>query len=473
VALSSVEIAQILHEIAPALIGGAVQKVFQPTEQAIVLEIRKPGRSVTLLLSADPETARLHLISARPSNPPSPPPFCQLLRAHLEGCRILAIEQLQADRIIRLKLMGREGNTQLVAELTGRSANLLLLDAEERILGALRPEHAKAGQQYAPLLAGNWTSPNAPSSLHSDHFPISEAVEQRYQQQEAERAQLRLRRTRLGELRKAVRKTTRRLEGLKGDLSRAARYREYARYGELLKGRLGEIAKGQDRIAVVDYFDPALSELILPLDPAKGANANMEEYFKKHRKHLAAERAILPRIHAAEEELASLRSALAALERGEPIAPDQPQSTEVRTRQSAPRLSQKSRGPFRRFVSSEGLPIFVGRNARENEELTFGVARSHDLWFHAQGTPGSHVVLRLDKGADPPVDSLRDAATLALLYSDLRKSGKGEVIYTKRSSVRKVKGKSPGTVTATQEKTLFVELDQVRLRRLNASSAST
>src|SRR5205823_10910509 len=106
-----------------------------------------------------------------------------------------------------------------------------------------------------------------------------------------------------------------------------------------------------------------------------------------------------------------------------------------------------SPGPFRLFVSADGLPIFVGRNAAENEALTFGLARSHDLWFHASGTPGSHVVMRIEKGIAAPPESVRDAATLALQYSDLKKSGKGEVIYATRNTVRKVKGRPAGTVT--------------------------
>ena len=112
----------------------------------------------------------------------------------------------------------------------------------------------------------------------------------------------------------------------------------------------------------------------------------------------------------------------------------------------------------------------MGRNARENEALTFKMARSDDLWLHARGTPGSHVVVRLEKGANPLPETIKDAATLALQYSDLKNSGKGEVIYTKRKWVRKVKGQTPGTVTVTQEKTIFVQLDRARLVRLKASA---
>jgi predicted ribosome quality control (RQC) complex YloA/Tae2 family protein len=123
-------------------------------------------------------------------------------------------------------------------------------------------------------------------------------------------------------------------------------------------------------------------------------------------------------------------------------------------------------------MSADGLPIFVGRNAEENEELTFRLAKSDDLWLHARGAPGSHVVIRLAKGVDPPPDTLRDAATLALLYSDLKKSGKGEVIYTRRKWVKKAKGQAVGAVIVTQEKTISVKVDTQRLAALKERNNS-
>jgi len=136
------------------------------------------------------------------------------------------------------------------------------------------------------------------------------------------------------------------------------------------------------------------------------------------------------------------------------------------------RSAHKRKVPFRRFMSADGLPIFVGRNAEENEELTFHLAKSDDLWLHARGSPGSHVVIRLAKGVDPPPDTLRDAATLALLYSDLKKSGKGEVIYTRRKWVKKAKGQAVGAVIVTQEKTISVKVDTQRLAALKERNNS-
>ena len=132
---------------------------------------------------------------------------------------------------------------------------------------------------------------------------------------------------------------------------------------------------------------------------------------------------------------------------------------------------EQHQGPFRRFTSSDGLMIYVGKNARENDELTFGLAKSDDLWLHARGTPGSHVVVRLEKGVDVPPETLRDAATLALLYSDLKKSGKGDIIYTRRKWVKKAKGQALGAVIVTQEKSLHVSLEKKRLDALKARSA--
>jgi predicted ribosome quality control (RQC) complex YloA/Tae2 family protein len=222
----------------------------------------------------------------------------------------------------------------------------------------------------------------------------------------------------------------------------------------------------------VDYFDETLAELSIPLDPAKTPQANMDDYFAKHRKFLTARKEIVPRIESFHQATGEAEKELDEIKQGSwtprraahPGRAARLGGSQTRERQ------QERRGPFRRFTSTDGLPIYVGRNARENDELTFAVAKSDDLWLHAQGAPGSHVIVRLEKGLAPPIDTLRDAATLALLYSDLKKAGQGDVIYTKRKWVRKAKGGSPGSVTVTQEKCLFIRLDKARLDALKHRS---
>jgi len=117
--------------------------------------------------------------------------------------------------------------------------------------------------------------------------------------------------------------------------------------------------------------------------------------------------------------------------------------------------------------SADGYAILVGRTAAENDEITFRVAKGRDVWCHVRGRPGSHVVIRVpDENRPPPLETLLDAATLAVHHSRARGSTKIEVSHTARKNVRKPRGAPPGQVTMAGEKTLLVDPDPERLRRL-------
>ena len=120
--------------------------------------------------------------------------------------------------------------------------------------------------------------------------------------------------------------------------------------------------------------------------------------------------------------------------------------------------------------SADGITILVGKTGKDNDHLTFKVGNPDDLWLHARGTPGSHVIVRLEKNQTVPHETLKDAATLALWFSDLRKSGKGEVIYTLRKFVKKAKGQKPGAVHVTRDKSMWIECKEDRLERLKGKT---
>lgn len=476
--MNAIEIQRVLQEIVPAIRTGWFQKIYQPNARTLVLEIRAPGKTHRLLISCAPLSARLHFIRQAPLNPATPPAFCQFLRAHIQGARIDDVQQVPNDRLVEIRITTKEGPRSIVCELTGKSANVLILDPERRVLRDLTQRRDLIGQFYSapPKREGGLREPQTArfTADAESAFPISAAIEAHYQNKEATLVIDSARETRLRVLKKALKKEQRRIEAWREDLARAIKYRDYARYGELLKSNLPSIKKGAERITLVDYFDEIMPEVTIPLDPTKSAQRNMDDYFGKHRKYLNAERELKPRIEGAEQGLHALRQELSAIEQGSWAPPTSPPSTAKTKRRSALDTNQASdnqrRGPFRRFLSTDGLPIFVGRNARENDELTFTLAKSDDLWLHARGTPGSHVVVRLEKGNDPPPETIRDAATLALLYSDLKKSGKGEVIFTKRKWVKKAKGQAPGAVIVTQEKSIHVNLDRKRLEALKLRS---
>lgn len=474
--LNASDLEQVLKEVSPALRGAWIQKIHQPSARTIVFDVRIPGHTHRLLISCETNAARLHVTTRSQLNPSTPPAFCQFLRAHFQGARIDDIRQIPNDRIVELALTGKEGASTIVCELTGKSANLLVLTVERRIVRDLSHQRALVGQPYTPpttRTSGQERAPARFTGVAGSQFPISADIDAFYQDQEAAQAVVQAKETRKRFLKKAIKKERRLIEAWRGDLSKATAYRDYGRYGELIKANLSQIKKGDDHIEVTDYFDEVLPQISIPLDSTKSAQGNMDDYFRKHRKYLAAERELKPRIERAEQHMNRLRDELRDVEREGWLPSDRPSLQLDRfpiTRASAKRrpFAIERQGPFRRFTSADGLPIFVGRNARENDELTFGLAKSEDLWLHARGTPGSHVVVRLSKGSDPPSETLRDAATLALLYSDLKKSGKGEVIYTRRKWVKKAKGQAPGAVIVTQEKSLHISLDKARLEALKS-----
>ena len=307
-------------------------------------------------------------------------------------------------------------------------------------------------------------------------FPLSAELEARYGQQEQEDGRDAILEQQLVQARKALKHAKRKIQALQEDFKKTERFREYARYGELLKSHLHEIKKGQESIAMVDYYDPDLPTLTLPLNPAKDAVWNMEDYFRKYHKYSGAQEHLQPRVDQAQQEVSRLEAKLAQLEQGiiDPDFPPKPRKTPGPSVSSGTRVSKGKPAPaqgYRTYISADGLPILVGKTAKDNDHLTLKIANPDDLWLHARGTPGSHVVVRLEKGATVPPETLKDAATLTLWFSDLRKSGKGEVIYTLRKFVKKGKGFKPGSVTVEREKSLWIELKEDRLKRLKGLSS--
>jgi predicted ribosome quality control (RQC) complex YloA/Tae2 family protein len=397
----------------------------------------------------------------------------------------------------------------LAIALTGNQANVHVLNEGKVVLRSLRESRVKVGERYTPPTLPPTSSPshtvgsglqkNAPVAhpiAHKgeeiqepvpeastrrqdgfwDRYPTSAELEARYGQQEHEAGKETILQQQLAQVRKALKHAKRKIQALQEDFKKTERFREYARYGELLKSHLHEIKKGQETIPIVDYYDPALPTLTLPLDPSKDAVWNMEDYFRKYHKFIGAQQHLQPRMDQAQQEVVRLEAKLTQLEQGI-VDPDLlPKNRKTQ----GPPISPGTRAPkgrpapaqgYRTYTSADGLPILVGKTAKDNDYLTLKVANPDDLWLHARGTPGSHVVVRLDKGATVPPETLKDAATLTLWFSDLRKSGKGEVIYTLRKFVKKAKGQKAGAMMVEREKSFWIELKEERLERLKRGTS--
>lgn len=159
------------QEIRRAVQGGRIDKIYQPTRDVVVLLIRGLEGNVRLLLSANPGHPRAHLTQLSRENPAEPPMFCRLLRKHLTGARILAVEQPPAERLLDFHLealdeLGDRAERRLVLEAMGRSANLILLDGEGRITDCLRRVDGDLSRQRQVLPGLFYRQPPAPDKLN-------------------------------------------------------------------------------------------------------------------------------------------------------------------------------------------------------------------------------------------------------------------------------------------------------------------
>ncbi len=150
----SVILAAVASELNAQLVNGRIDKIHQPTPLDLVLGIRAGGANYSLLISADAQFPRVHLTSVKRENPKTPPNFVMLLRKHLEGARLIGVEQVDFDRILHIKFSAFDGEVlTLIVEIMGKHSNIVLVNGTWRILGAIKPV-GRSKNRYREVLPG-------------------------------------------------------------------------------------------------------------------------------------------------------------------------------------------------------------------------------------------------------------------------------------------------------------------------------
>ena len=250
---------------------------------------------------------------------------------------------------------------------------------------------------------------------------------------------------------KSFKKSERLAARLAGDLGEARRAREYRQYGNLLVTNRHLMKRGMNAIEVRDFSEERT--ISIPLSPRLNPDENIRRYFARAKKGEKGILIITGRKREIEREAAEKRTLLeriSKLDDPDDILPNIP------LRVGRAKLRDRGAAAFKRFVIDARHTVLVGRKDRENDELTHRFASPRDLWFHAQGVAGSHVILR---GANPstPKRILEQAAAIAAYFSKARHSATVPVIYTEKRYVRKPRGSPPGTAVCQQGKTLYVK----------------
>ncbi len=568
--LDAVYLTALAAELRRGAAGSRVDRIHMPERDEAVLQLRGPEGVKRLLLCASPNHPRAHFTAVPSENPAQPPMFCMLLRKHLTGGRLSAVEQPPAERVLEFRFdcadeLGEPVQKRLIIEIMGRNSNLILCGPDGRVLDCLRrvdfemsekrqvlpglfyrlpppqekenpaeisAERLEALLRDASGALDRWLSntfagisplvarelsygfagdvsapvegserllkyltaefgkmrqgPFTPVLLVRDgemvdfsYRPIlqygswceeetlpsfSAALDRFYARRDrAERV-----RQKGQAMRKTVQnlrdRTARKLANQRKELAATEDRERLRQLGDIVTANLSQIARGQVRLTCVDFYDPEMREIDIPLSPKLSPQQNAAKFYKDYQKAKNAKRVLTVLIEKGEQELSYLESILEELSRAEgekdlaEIRAELSEGGYLRAQGKKKQLKQPPSRPMA-FRSSEGYRIYVGRNNRQNDQLTLRAAEKYDLWLHVQKMPGSHVIIARADGGEPGEATLNEAAALAAYYSQAREGQNVPVDCALVKHVKKPSGAKPGMVIYDHYSTRFVKPD--------------
>jgi predicted ribosome quality control (RQC) complex YloA/Tae2 family protein len=252
------------------------------------------------------------------------------------------------------------------------------------------------------------------------------------------------------------------IRNLNADLEKHGDPDVWKKYGDLLLANAKTAVRSGDIFRVIDYFDDATPELEIIGEANRPVSEIAEGYFRRYAKSRNGQAVIAERIAATEAKIVADTQLLTQIEIWARTDDEASLTRILEPARKPTEVKRKKKKEIefngaRRFVSSDGFEILVGKKAVDNDFLTFRVAKSLDTWMHAADYPGSHVIIRNPNRKEVPRVTLHEAARLAAFYSGARNLGKAAVNYTQKKFVNKPKRSTPGLVSLLSFRTLFVE----------------
>ena len=230
--------------------------------------------------------------------------------------------------------------------------------------------------------------------------------------------------------------------------------------GDIVTANIHRIVKGQTTVQCEDFYDENMAEIDIPISPILSPQQNAAKFYKDYTKLKNAEKELTRQIALGEEELDYLKSVLEELNRAETdgeledIRQELQSGGYLKADSGKKKMKQAKSKPMV-FTSTDGYQIYVGRNNRQNDELTFRAARKDDIWCHASKVHGSHVIISAG-GTKPPDDTVTQACQLAAYYSETSGGQNIPVDVTPVKQVKKLTGAKPGMVIYHTYRTVIV-----------------
>lgn len=454
---------RVVEELQGALIGRYCGKIYQLGPVSFAIDFGLRGEF--LFISVDPASPRLYLIHRRTKDLEKQSvalnSFGQMMRAKLSGAHLVEIFKDPLDRIVRLTFRTEEFIfRRLVIQLTGRTADIFLLDELNRIVAVLREQAPTRIQQvYQPPPR---PLQEAAETLQLETGPPSAQLDRYFAATDGAKAFDAKAKAIRSRVTKSIRQQRTLRENLQKDLVRHGDPEAHKRTGDLLLANIATAERDGNKVRIIDYYAHGAPSIEIKVDENRSLQDEAAARFRQYTKAKHARDEIAERLKQIDRETENLERRLqrldaiiqsrdeAALETFEKPPP-------------APRVkAKKSTRPekisgVRRYLSTDGYEILVGRAARDNDNLTFRVAQPNDLWMHAGDYPGSHVVVRNPTRKEIPQRTIIEAAQLAGKFSQASEDAKVVIHYTERKFLSKPKGAAPGLVRLSRFRSITVE----------------
>lgn len=568
-AIDGIVIKSIVNELKDKIEGGKIQKIYQLNEHILLLNIYNNRINYQLLISTNPQNARLHFTKEKYDIPSNPPAFCMVLRKYLQNSTIKSINQIGLDRSVEFLIeskdeLGFYEEKRLFVDIMGKYSNIVLTNNNHKVIEAIKrishemssvravypgtiftnlennkidilksdkdlfdieiPENYKLKKIFYMFFTGfgpqigneiafrsnldldlNYGQLNYEQKFKlnesfleikkqiivnnlsaflyfnkenvDDFYPlllnhkgndykklesISESLDLYYKYNVNDNSLNQAKNNLDKVIDNLLLKATHKLDNLKNDYNNALDYEKTKIEGDLLSAIAHNIKKGVNEVNTYNYYDDTY--INIKLDPKKSIWENIESKYKTSRKahkRLKLLKISIPNLkndieyfHMLKIQLNNIESLIEIDEIKEELSKEGFIKKSNKSKKKKESISK----PLR-FITKNNNLIYVGKNNKQNEQITLREANQNDLFFHIKDLPGSHVILKSTYNIDE--DDIYQAAYLAAKYSKNSNDRYIDVDYTEKKNVNKAKGSKPGMVYYSNFKTIRIDLENI------------
>lgn len=499
------EIDLILSEL--DLAGTFVQDVVQPNFDSLALYTFKPGSAKTVFISLAAGSCRINETRRKITKNEKPLRFNEMLKSKIKGARIKSVRQISKQRIVKFELekagaiyVMPQAQTHaakktkanqndedefysLYVRLWSNAANIFLCDKDDLILDSFFRRPAKGEMKGEKLVLPEEKVLNEAEIKNLEKkFPVRtfDEIAQNYAEKHPDFPNLSFNQkvdifysesaenSSLESLLEQAEKwynshkshqaaALERLEEKRKSFLNAGQYKHQ---GDLILS-FAHLIDGKSNFLECEDYETG-NKVRIKIDPKKSAQENATDFYELYKKQTSGLEDLEFDISQAKKSIENLDKEYEKL-----TAEKNPVKLEQILRKAQkPKQQEKKSHPGLDF-EIDGWYILVGRDAAENDELLRHYVKGQDMWFHVRDYSGGYVFVKNRPGKTIPLEIMLYAGNLAVYYSKARKNGSADLYYTQVKHLRRAKNGPKGLVLPSNEKNLFIKLDEGKLRELN------